>query len=152
MKKGIITVVSILLFVVVTARAEPVRDLKSAPPEVQLACLNVYNKSTSNPDPAKVTRFKYLLGSLKSHYPESKKEIADWTVKAQGAMKEKGVKEDLLDIMESVNKVKISKSLGVVPYKDCLVAYSMLRTEGMSREEAAMGITQILKGVAQSKK
>lgn len=147
-----VLVFCMFLLVATTSYCEPVKDLKNAPTEVQLACMNIYSKPTANPDQAKVQRIKYLLNRLKSQYPDSITEIANWTVKAQGAMHEKKVDESILSILESISTVKIDRKLGKVPYKDSAIAYMMLRTGGMSNDEAATGINQLLKGVASTKK
>lgn len=126
------------------AKAQPgPNDLKSKPLEYQMACVNEVGHETAQPEQIKVARFKYLLDSLAQRHHQEGKVIADYTVKAQGVMREKGVDESLLDTMEAMN----SAHIGEVPYPDAVTMYVMVRCDGMSKADASKGLQQFIAGL-----
>jgi hypothetical protein len=57
------------------------------------------------PDDVTVNRFRSLLGQLDDKYAGGAQNIADRTVVAQTLLKQKGVSESLLNIMEGMNQI-----------------------------------------------
>jgi len=146
MNKTIFIIIFILVFPFYSYAFNP----NSASIEEKLVFLNT-DKSEFNIDPVKVNRFRYLLDALQKRHPESRQQIADWTVKAQGALKDNGINESLLEIMESIYSVKLNKRLGKMSYKDLATSYVMARSEGMSRHDAVQGLYEFFRGVARLK-
>jgi hypothetical protein len=127
-------------------------DVQSAPPEKQLAFLDNPNSDWYHLDPMVVARFKSLLGQLSHEYNATPKDIANWTVKAQGVLEEEGIPETLLSIMEAVNRIAV----GLGPdfnatYHDMAVAYITLRIKGFSGQEAIDGIHELYMGIIATK-
>ncbi len=95
-----------------------------------------------------VSRFRSLLDQLSSTYRENKQQIADMSVKAQELLKEEGVKESLLNIMEGLNQLFAikteNKKFPNPEYSDSLSVYATLRRKGQSHSEAIRGIQSIL--------
>lgn len=124
---------------------------KTASIEEKMVFLNT-DESPSRIDPVKVNRFRFLLDKLQERHPESRKNIADLTSRVQDVMKDSGISESLLDIMESMNQVKLDRRLGKIKYEDLITAYATLRIDGMSRTDAAIGLRQFFNGIARTKK
>jgi hypothetical protein len=97
-----------------------------------------------------VARFRSLLEQLSQAYGGSDQQIADQTVKAQELLKNRGVKESLLNIMTGMNKLfPIAKHNQ--HYAEVLALYIGLRDKGESNEDAVkdlQDLVQHLSGVA----
>ena len=76
-------------------------------------------------------------------FKENKQQIADMTVKAQKLLKEVGVKESLLNIMEGMNRL-FSKPIENQSYAEYTAAYITLREKGFSHKEAIDSLKAIL--------
>ena len=127
-------------------------DVHAAPPEKQLAFLNDPGSDWYHLDARIVARFKSLLNQLSHEYPETPKEIADSTVRAQSVSEEEGVGESLLSIMESVNRIAV----GLGPdfnatYRDIAIAYITLRIKGYSAQEAAENLRDLYMTIISTK-
>jgi len=116
---------------------------KSETIEYMLATLD---KGYVSRDDITITRFKSLLQQLDAIYADNKQELADSTVVAQRALKnDYGIKETMLNIMEDLNKVYITK---VNPsYALYVTGYVMLRGKGLSRQQAIIGVESFLKSI-----
>jgi hypothetical protein len=124
---------------------------KTATLEEKMVFLN-NDKSPSSIDQVKVNRFKSIFDSLQLKHPETRQEIADYTVKAQSVLKDAGISESLLEIAESMNNLKLDKRLGKISYKDLVISYVVVRTKGMSRADAVQGLHEFYRGIARTKK
>ena len=93
-----------------------------------------------------VTRFRTLLDQLSSKYNGTRQQISDVTVKGQSLLRDKyGIEESLLNIMEDMNQVLITK---VDPsYPVYATAYVHLRKTGISRQQAIIGIESFVKSI-----
>jgi len=74
-------------------------------------------------DHTTVARFRDLLQELSNKYPENKQEIADMSVKTQEILKEEGISENLLKIMEGMNQLPPANQ----KYAESIAAYCALR-------------------------
>ena len=90
-------------------------------------------------------RFRSLLHQLSSTYAENPEQIADMTVRAQQLLKEKGVSEKLLNIMEGMNQL-FSRTKGL-KYAEYAAAYITLRVQGQSHASAIRGLKALLQGL-----
>lgn len=116
---------------------------KSETIEYKLATID---KGYVSRDDITITRFKSLLQQLDAIYADNKQELADSTVVAQRTLKnDYGIKETMLNIMEDLNKVYVTK---VNPsYALYVTAYVMLRGKGLSRQQAIIGVESLLKSI-----
>ncbi len=108
--------------------------------------LATIDKGYVSRDDITITRFKSLLQQLDATYADNKQELGDSTVVAQRMLKnDYGIKETMLNIMEDLNKVYITK---VNPsYALYVTAYVMLRGKGLSRQQAIIGVESFLKSI-----
>lgn len=109
--------------------------------EYQLATINAGGYISK--DHITVARFRSLLGQLSLTYIESKQQIADMSVKAQQILKNNGIEENLLDIMEGLNQL-FSRKIENQKYAEYVAAYVTLRSKGQSHTEAIRGLQAIL--------
>ena len=65
------------------------------------------------------------------------------TVKAQELMKEEGVVESLLSIMEGINQIFPAK-VENQEYKQYVAAYITLRSQGQSHDQAVSGLRALI--------
>lgn len=114
------------------------------PLEYQLATINAGGYVSK--DHITVARFRSLLNQLSSTYVENKQQIADMSVKAQQILKEDGVEESLLNIMEGLNQL-FSRKIENQKYAEYLAAYVTLRNKGQSHSQAISGLKAILQGM-----
>ncbi|MES2462935.1 MAG: hypothetical protein V4671_20310, partial [Armatimonadota bacterium] len=82
-------------------------------------------------DTVKVNRFTSLLSQLDETFVEDEKQISDMTVRGQELLKEKGVSESLLNIMEGMNQIFPAK-VENQKYAEYIAAYLTMRNKGMS--------------------
>ena len=122
---------------------------KTATLEEKLSFIN--SPDSVSEDASRVKRIRSLLNTLSERHHTSKKAIGDWTVKAQGVMEKEGIKENIVDIMEDLNRVHPERSVGKMDFGDLATSYVKLRLDGMSRNDATVGLTQFLQGMAKFK-
>lgn len=124
-------------------QAEQQKASQPMPLEHKLA---IIDKGYVTRDDIAVTRFKTLLDQLSSKYNETRQRISDVTVKGQSLLRDKyGIEESLLNIMEDMNQVLITK---VDPsYPLYATAYVHLRKTGISRQQAIIGIESFIKSI-----
>jgi hypothetical protein len=94
--------------------------------EYKLAVINA-GGIVSQDDPS-IGQFRSLLGSIASKCPSSPEDIADVAVAAQKIMKEKGLADSLLEVMEALDR-SIPPGNGI-DIKEVASAYVVLRTGG----------------------
>lgn len=90
-----------------------------------------------------VTLFRSLLEDLSYTYVEDGQQIADMTVKSRQVLKEKGIYESLLKMMEGMNAL-FSKKIENQQYAEYIAAYMTLRMDGHSHTDAVLGLDAIL--------
>jgi hypothetical protein len=118
----------------------PSTQTKSESLEYKLASIE---KGYVSRDDIIIARFRSLLQQLDSTYIESKQQIADKTLKTQELLKDRGIKENLLNIMEGMNRL-FSTSAGSRSYAEDLGRYIFLRNKGQSHNEAIEGLRALL--------
>ena len=108
--------------------------------------LAIIDKGYVTRDDITVTRFRTLLDQLSSKYNETRQKISDVTVAAQNLLRDKyGIEESLLNIMEDMNQVVITKINPSYPLY--ATAYVQLRKTGISRQQAIIGIESFIKSI-----
>jgi hypothetical protein len=107
--------------------------------------LATIDKGYVSNDDVSIARFRSLLQQLDTKYSESKQQIADMSVKAQSMLRDKGLKESLLNIMEGMNK--LFSSPADLIYAEYMAAYVTLRDGGQSHNEAIKGLQTILQSL-----
>ncbi len=90
-----------------------------------------------------VARFRSLLSQLSKTFVENKLEIGDMTVKAQNLLREEGINESLLNIMEGMNQL-FSTPLQNQEFAEYISAYFVFRTKGQSHSDAILDLKAIL--------
>lgn len=110
--------------------------------EFKLAAID--NNSKINVSSYQTSRFEYLLNNIHSKTRETKIRIADMTVTAQNKLKENGIKESLLNIMEGMNEVLYSNVEGQ-SYSEYVSAYIVFRTQGQSHRDAILDLIAMMK-------
>lgn len=124
----------------------PAAVAAAMPLEQQLASINAGVTVAS--DDIAVARFKSLLRQLDRTFRESPKEIADMSVKAQELLQEKGIRQDLVSIMEGLNTLfPAGKGYRFAEYS---AAYVVLRDKGQTHDEAISGLRALVKGLGAS--
>lgn len=93
-----------------------------------------------------VKRFRSLLKQLDATYVENRQQIGDMTVTAQRLLREEGIDEKLLNIMEGLNRL-FSKPLENQKYAEYSVMYITLREKGYSHGEAIDSLKAILESM-----
>ena len=98
--------------------------------------------ATSESD-VSVARFRSLLKQLSYTFVENKQQIADMTVKARNRLRDAGVRQDLLGIMEGVNQL-FSSRVDNQEYAEYVAVYVVLRKRGQSHTAALSGLRSML--------
>jgi hypothetical protein len=91
-----------------------------------------------------VARFRSLLEQLSTKYVEDKGKMAGMTVKAQQLLREQGVNEKMLNIMEGMNKI-FSQPFPNQKCAEYVSFYIQFRTKGQSHDEAVNGLRTLLR-------
>ena len=98
---------AVLLGVVATSLAWPTSVNADEPLEYKLAVIDAGHSVPK--DDITVARFRSLLRQLSEKYVESPQQIADISVNAQALLRQEGVPERILNIMEGLNQVLITR-------------------------------------------
>lgn len=96
-------------------------------------------------DDITVKRFRSLLDQLSQKYVEDEQQIADMTVKIIEILKEKGISEKPLAIMEGMNSLFYSAAK--LHYVEYVSTYVTLRDSGKSHEAAVIGLRMLLRAL-----
>jgi hypothetical protein len=91
------------------------------------------------PDDISIARFGSLLDQLANKYVEDRIKIADVTVAAMNILREKGLREKLLNIMEGLNSI-FYEPLQNQKYAQHVAIYVTLRNKGESHFGAVSGL------------
>lgn len=111
--------------------------------EQQLVALD-----TSGPlpkqDETMVRGYKAILDQLSAKYPgTSLHDLADLSVRGQGALEKHGIHVSIFDIIDGLNEATPS-GLDNLSYKEVVAFYATLRANGMGHDEAIKGIVSFL--------
>lgn len=112
--------------------------------EYQLACINAGRRVAQ--DDITVARFRSLLRQLSHTFVEDPQQIADMSVKGLQMLKQDGISESLLNIMEGMNQL-FSTKVANQKYAELIAAYLTLRDKGQSHTQAIAGLQGILRGM-----
>jgi hypothetical protein len=108
-------------------------DKSSRSTEYKLASLNAGRYIPEND--ISVARFRSLLKQLSSTYIEDETKIADITVSAQSLLKNNGINESLINLMEGMNQLFTTKNDNQ-KYAEYISAYCVFRNKGQSHYES----------------
>lgn len=97
-------------------------------------------------DDITVARFRSLLDRLSSMYAEDRQEIADDSVTAQRLLRDDGISESLMKIMEGLSQL-FTTQVKNQKYREYVAAYVTLRGEGKSHSDAIRGLQAFLRGL-----
>lgn len=114
------------------AGARITRDLHNAAPEYQLAAIE---EGTTTPRELTVNRMRSLLQQLDRQCPQNKKEIVDITLSAQRVLRDHGIDQPCLPILEGMNRM-VPSGWKDWPYDENLAQYVALREQGYAHEES----------------
>jgi hypothetical protein len=114
------------------------------PLEYQLALLD--SDESGSRDELVAARFKSLLNQLTELYIEDREDIAHTTFAAKKMLKERGIEEKMLNIMEGINSIFYQK-VENQKYKEYVAAYVTVRAKGMSHQDAIKGLKDIIKAI-----
>ena len=134
----------------------------------ELGCFRAISFSSSSPSPSQtqaqrsyaemvatldgsgnVARYQSLLQQLSASFKVSEKTIADQTAGTVQTLKDEGIKESFLNIMEGINT--ISHSIKGT-YMDTVTAYTALRIQGNSHSAAISSIDAMWEQLRKIKK
>lgn len=133
---SVMTVVILLYFSSVVLAKESL--------EYQLACIDSGWRVSK--DYIIVARFRSLLRQLSNTYVENKQQIADTSVTTKNILREKGISESLMNIMEGMNQLFYTK-IENQKYAEYMSVYVVLRNKGQSHKEAILGLKAILQSI-----
>jgi len=114
------------------------------PLEYKLAVIDA--KGHIPEDHITVARFRSLLDQLSATFVEDRSKIAAVTVKGQEILREKGIEEKMLRMMEGTNRLFL-KPFPNQKYSEYLSAYVVLRVQGETHDEALEGLRALLEGL-----
>lgn len=139
----IVVVVILCVSALISTRCSTEKPSKESI-EYKLACINAGKRVPR--DHLTVARFKSLLQQLFHSYVEDKQQIADMSVKAQEILMEDGISENLITIMEGMNKI-FYKSIENQKYANYISTYMTLRNKGFSHNEAIESLQDIVRSL-----
>lgn len=93
-----------------------------------------------------IARFRALLELLSGKFVESKIEIADATVTAQNLLREQGIEESLLNMMEGINRI-FYQNLENQSYVEYITLYITMRVQGETHQQSINGLTAALQSM-----
>jgi hypothetical protein len=114
------------------------------PLEYQLAILDS-DAPVKDDDPV-IPKYKNLLDELSFKFIESKEQIAHTSFKIKELLKEKGISENMLDIMEAMSHI-FPEKIENQKYKEYIAGYAAARMKGMSHVDAAKGLRDIINAI-----
>lgn len=97
-------------------------------------------------DDITIARFRSLLNQLDDKFVEDRQQIADMSVKTQELLRDKGISESLLNIMEGINSILVTE-LESQKYAEYAGTYVTLRDSGMSHQEVIDGFNAMLESL-----
>jgi hypothetical protein len=93
-------------------------------------------------DTLKINRYKSLLSQLSNTYTDNEEHIAGTAYAVQGFLKDKGISETTLNVLEGLNSI----FPGRVPNQkidEWAKSYMILRDKGQSHEQAVAGLAAL---------
>ncbi len=97
-------------------------------------------------DHVSVARFKSLLRQLSDTFVENEQQISDMSVRAQQILREDGIRESIINIMEGLNRIFLSK-VENQKYAEYSAVYLTLRTKGQSHQDAIEGLKALIQSL-----
>jgi len=116
---------SIFVLMALVLISNPVRA--DEPIEYKLAVIDAGEYIAK--DDIKVARFRSLLQQLSEKFVENSQQVADMTVVGQKMLREEGVDERMLNMMEGLNQI-FTEQLENQKYSEYVGLYVILRTKG----------------------
>lgn len=96
------------------------------------------------PDEVIVRGYKSILDDLVAKYPgQSLHDIADQSVRGQGALATSGIKVSIYEIISGMDEATEKVIVGL-SYKDAVATYATLRVKGIPHDEAVKGLKAYL--------
>jgi hypothetical protein len=129
-------------FLILTAFCGP--SLKAESLEHDLAVINA--KGYVADDDITIKRFRALLGQLDATFPENRQQIADKSVWAINRLRDDGIEQNLLELMEGMNQL-FSRPVENQKYADYLAAYLTFRLRGKPHAECVDGLKGLIQGL-----
>jgi len=123
-----------------TPKAEPITVEKKSI-EYMLATINAGGYVSE--DHITVARFRSLLQQLSATYRESPQQIADMSVAAHKILKDNGIDEKLINMMEAMNLL-FPRKIENLEYAEYVSAYTALRQKGYTHEQAVDGLRELM--------
>jgi hypothetical protein len=127
---------------ILTALCAP--SLKAESLEHDLAVINA--KGYVADDDITIKRFRALLRQLDATFPENQQQIADSSVWAIDKLKEDGIDQNLLALMEGMNQL-FSRPIKNQDYRSYLASYLTIRLKGFSHAECIDGLKAMIHGL-----
>lgn len=93
-------------------------------------------------DHISVARFRSLLDQLSGTFEENRERIADMTVNTQNRLREQGIEESLLNIMEGISILTL-RPLKSQQYAVYISMYQLLRRTGLSHSQVIENLKSI---------
>ena len=93
-----------------------------------------------------VARFRSLLRQLTSKFNEDREQIADMSVKAQQLLRDEGIDQKMLEMMEGINRL-FPQRFPNQRYGEYAAAYVSIRIQGQSHNEALGGLQALLEAL-----
>lgn len=140
MRTLLIIFIALVLTACSEAKQPAVADLT---PEQQLVALD-----NSGPLPKQnetiVQGYKAILDQLSAKYPgATRHDLAEQSVRGQGALEKKGIHVSLYEIIDGLNEATPT-GLDNLSYNEVVAFYMTLRAKGMGHDEAIKGIISFL--------
>ncbi len=142
--KRVVLTVAILIGLAAPAWAGFGEAAADEPIEYKLAVVDAGGYVSK--DHITVARFRSLLQQLTSKFIEDRAKIAGMTVKAQKMLREKGVNQKMLDMMEGINKL-FPRRFPNQQYAEYLAVYVNSRIQGQSHNETLGGLQALLEAI-----
>lgn len=122
-------------------RPDPQSESKSM--EYMLACIDVGYYLPRND--TSIERFRALLQQLDVKFIEDENQIGDMSVSTKFLLRDDGIQESLLNIMEGMNQLFSGKSEDV-KYAEYTSLYMGMRKKEYSHDNAIKGLKMLLQG------
>lgn len=110
------------LAIIVTSCGDSAPTVKEEVPiEEKLAVIDdIYDKND-----IKAVRIKTLVNDLSVKYAEPKDTIGEYTYRVKAILRDKGIDDSILTILEQMNKTEKMEN---TPYKDAVTMYLLIRS------------------------
>ncbi|MDO9543101.1 MAG: hypothetical protein Q7J98_12390 [Kiritimatiellia bacterium] len=135
-KKGIMSAPSIMFAVFAVVLAAASLTQAGEKPQKTPAEMAAFLDRSHN-----TARYESLVGQLSKSFKTTEQEVVDQIAGAVTIMKQDGVTETFLNIMEGLNKISGNIQ---TPYNKTVTAYCFLRIKGFSHDEVIANLATVL--------